>query len=170
MASSAELTPRQRDVLAAARALLASGEELTLGAVARALEIRTPSLYKHFAGKRELEAALIAEGLEASAEALERAGPDLADIVAAYRAFALANPHLYRLMTDGPLPRDLLPPGLEGRAAAPLLRAVPDPDAARAAWALAHGMVDLELAGRFPPGADLDGAYAKAVTAFAGMS
>jgi AcrR family transcriptional regulator len=169
MASSAEpLTSRQRAVLDAARELLTREgvEALTLGRVAKALGIRPPSLYKHFAGKREIEAALIAEGFEAFAAALAAARPDLAAIARAYRAFALEHPHLYRLMTSGPLPRDLLPGGLEERAAAPLLRAAGDPDRARAAWAFAHGMVDLELAGRFPPGADLDAAWADAIGAF----
>ena len=69
-------------------------------------------------------------------------------------------------MTDRPLPRDLLPEGLEARAAAPLMRAAGDPDLARAVWAFAHGMVVLELAGRFPPDAELERAWAKAVEAF----
>lgn len=164
------LTGRQAEIVAAARELLTSEgvEALTLGRVAKAVGIRTPSLYKHFAGKRELEAVLIAEGLRAHAEALEGAAPGLAGIAAEYRRFALENPHLYRLMTERPLPRDLLPEGLEARAAAPLLAAVGDPDLARSAWALAHGMVILELAGRFPEGADLDSAWEKAIRAFAG--
>ena len=37
---------------------------------------------------------------------------------------------------------------------------------ARALWGLAHGLVDLELAGRFPPGADIDAAWAAAVASF----
>jgi AcrR family transcriptional regulator len=162
------LTSRQRDVLTAARDLLTREgvEALTLGRVAKALEIRPPSLYKHFAGKREIEAALIAEGFAAFADGLERAGPDLRAFARAYRAFALARPHPSRRMTEGPLQRDLLPAGLEDRAAAPLLRAVGDPDRARAVWAFAHGMVQLELAGRFPPGADLDAAWAEAIGAF----
>jgi hypothetical protein len=36
---------------------------------------------------------------------------------------------------------------------------------ARAAWAFAHGTVQLEQAGRFPLGADLDAAWSKAVQA-----
>ena len=36
----------------------------------------------------------------------------------AYRAHALAHPHLYRLMTESPLPRERLTPGVEDRAAA----------------------------------------------------
>jgi len=60
-------------------------------------------------------------------------------------------------MNERPLARELLPPGLEDRAAAPLVAAVGgDPDLARAAWAFAHGMIMLELNERFPPGVDLD--------------
>jgi hypothetical protein len=86
-------------------------------------------------------------------------------LAVAYRRFALGHPHLYRLMTDRPLPREQLPAGVEDRAAAPLLRAVGDPDRARAVWAFAHGMVALELAERFPPGADLDAAWRAGITA-----
>ena len=53
------------------------------------------------------------------AEALEGRCATLAEIGTAYRRFAQENPQLYRLMTDRPLPRDLLPEGLEARAAAP---------------------------------------------------
>jgi AcrR family transcriptional regulator len=163
-----ELSPRQRDVVAAARRLLGDEgvEALTLGRVARALAIKPPSLYKHFGGKRELEAVLIEDGLRAVAEALEAAGPGLRAVSLAYRDFARSQPQLYRIMTERPLPRDLLPEGLEERAAAPLRRATGDPDLARAVWAFAHGMVALELAGRFPPGADLEAAWSKAIAAF----
>ena len=54
-------------------------------------------------------------------------------------------------MTDRPLPRDLLPPGLEARTAKPLLQATGSPARARAAWAFIHGMVMLELTTGFPP-------------------
>ena len=165
---SGELGARQREIVSVARALLVEEglEGLTLGRIAAALGIRPPSLYKHFAGKRELEAVLIAEGLEASTRALEGRGRDLVAVARAYRRFALTNPQLYRLMTERPLPRDLLPEGLEQRAAAPIVEAVGDPDLARAVWAFAHGMVQLELAGRFPPDADLDPAWTKAIAAF----
>jgi hypothetical protein len=90
--------------------------------------------------------------------------------VAAYRDYARANQQLYRLMTDGTPPRDLLPRGLEARAAATLTRVTGDQDVSRAVWAFAHGMVVLELADRFPPWADLDAAWAKAVAAFTPLS
>jgi AcrR family transcriptional regulator len=161
------LTPRQREILRVARDLLErdSVEALTLGAVAKTLGIKTPSLYKHFAGKAELEAALMAQGLDEFASALEAAEPDLVAIGGAYRAYALAHPQLYRLMSERPLPRDLLPGDLEARAALPIQRALRDPHLARAAWAFAHGMVSLEIAGRFPPWSKLDKSWARALEA-----
>ena len=115
------------------------------------------------AGRRLLEeegtAAIIATGLEEAAAAFEAAVDGASDPLAAlattYRGFALAHPHLYRLMHDGPLPRQHLPPGLEDRAAAPVLRVTGSRARARALWAFAHGMVMLELDQRFPPDADL---------------
>ena len=89
----------------------------------------------------------------------------LAGFAAAYRRYALAHPHLYRLVTSGPLPRERLRPGVEDRAAAPILAVTGDPDSARACWAFAHGMVILELDGRFPPGADLDAAWTAGIAA-----
>jgi AcrR family transcriptional regulator len=93
-------------------------------------------------------------------------GRALVALAAAYRRFALEHPHLYRLMNTGPLPREQLPPGLEDRAAAPLLRATGSRARARAVWAFAHGMVMLELDHRFPPDADLDDAWRAGIAAF----
>ncbi|MDH3731019.1 MAG: WHG domain-containing protein [Acidimicrobiia bacterium] len=78
-----------------------------------------------------------------------------------FRAWALANLHLYALMTNDPVPRHELTDGVEDAAAAPLVNAVGgDTDRARVLRALAHGMVSLELAQRFLPDADLDAAWA----------
>lgn len=165
-------TARQREILDAARALLAAeGEDaLTVARIAQALSIKAPSLYKHFAGKRQIEVGLMAEGFAEQAETLEACGSDLTEFGRRYRAFALREPALYRLMTERSLPRDELPEGLEARAAAPLIAAVGgDQDRARAAWAFAHGMVMLELAGRFPPHADLDAAWRVGLAAFGNL-
>jgi AcrR family transcriptional regulator len=94
------------------------------------------------------------------------AGGALPALAAAYRRFALAHPHLYRLMTNGPLPREHLPPGLEDRTAAPVLQAAGSQARARAVWAFAHGMVMLELDHRFPADADLDAAWRAGIAAF----
>jgi len=149
-------------------------EALTMRRLAERVGIRAPSLYKHLPDKAALEAAIIATGFEEAAAAFEQAvdragegsGDALVALAAAYRRFALEHPHLYRLMTNGPLPRAHLPPGLEGRTAAPLLRVAGSEARARAVWAFAHGMVMLELDQRFPPDADLDAAWRAGIAAF----
>jgi AcrR family transcriptional regulator len=166
MASSA-LSPRAREIVDVARELLeAEGPEaLSMRRVAERLGIRAPSIYKHLRDKQALEAALISAGLEEWAEAFEGDTPE--ELGRAYRAYALAHPHLYRLMTERPLPRERLAAGVEERAARPIVEAVGgDADAARAMWAFAHGMTILELNGRFPPDADLDAAWAAGMPAF----
>ena len=171
MASSA-LSPRAREIVAAARELLeAEGPEgLSMRRVADRLGIRAPSIYKHLPDKQALQAAVISEGFDALAEVFERAvhGADepVAALARAYREHATRHPHLYRLMTERPLDRARLAAGVEERAARPLVEATGDEDAARALWAFAHGMAILELNARFPPGADLDAAWAKGVDAF----
>jgi AcrR family transcriptional regulator len=174
MASSApdRLSARATEIVGVARQQLEQEglEGLTMRRLADRLGIRAPSLYKHFADKQVLEAALISDGFAELADVFERAtaGADdpLHAIAVAYRAFAHAHPHLYRLMTERPLHRDKLVPGVEDRAALPLYQAVgEDIDLARAAWAFAHGMTNLELNGRFPPDADLDAAWERGLTA-----
>jgi len=166
------LTARAREIVVAARELLDEhgADALTMRRLAERLGIRAPSLYKHLPDKAALEVAVIATGLEDLAVALEEARHAAAEptaaLAAAYRAFALTHPYLYLLMTNRPLPREHLPAGVEDRAAAPVLHAVGNLARARAFWAFAHGMVVLELAGRFPPDADLDTAWQAGVNAF----
>jgi AcrR family transcriptional regulator len=171
MASSA-LSPRAREIVATARELLeAEGPEaLSMRRIADALGIKAPSLYKHLPDKQALEAALISAGFEELAAAGSHAH-DLASVAAAYRGYATAHPHLYRLMTAKPLERERLAPGVEDRAAAVITAAVGGDEAkARAAWAFAHGMTILELDRRFPPGADLDAAWTAGIAAFDSLS
>ena len=167
------LSPRAREIALAALGLLeAEGSEgLSMRRLAERLGIRAPSLYKHFGSKAELEAALIAIGFEESAAVFEAAiagrGDRLARLADAYRSFARERPELYTLMTERPLPRELLPQGLEDRAAAPVgIVAGGDLALARALWAFAHGMTMLELNGRFPADADIDASWAAGVEAF----
>ena len=149
MASSAtDLSPRAREIVAAAGELLEreGPEALSMRRLADRLGIRAPSIYKHVSGKEELEAALVSDGFEALAATFEEAVRDsadpLAELARTYRRFALARPHLYRLMPERPLPRARLRPGVEERAALP------------------HG--------RFPPDADLDAAWEQGAAAFGG--
>ncbi len=119
--------------------------------------------------KAAIEDALTVVALTEQAEAIERVPADFAAVAAAYRTWAVGHPHLHRLLDDRPLNRPQLPPGLEDRAAAPLVAASGgDRDLARAAWATMKCLVDLELADRFPLGADLAAAYAAAARAYGG--
>lgn len=170
---------RTAEIVGAARAIVERDgrDALTMRAVADRLRIKAPSLYKHLDDKDELEAMLIAEALRDMGAAL-RGGVDdlaprtprrtaLAALARAYRAWALAHPHLYRLATEGALPRDRLPAGLEAWTAEPLVRIARGEHRARATWAFAHGMTILEIEGRFPPGADLDAAWDAGIAALA---
>lgn len=172
--ASSVASERRTEIVRAARAILEEGgsDYLTMRTLGQRLGVKAPSLYKHVAGKDELEAALIAEALDeigrALADAVAGARSDQLDALAtAYREYALAHPHLYRLATEQPLPRDRLPEGLEDRAAAPVLEVAGDRDRGRALWAFAHGMVQLELAGRVPPDADLEAAWRAGLAGFA---
>ena len=163
---------------AAARRVLerAGRGGLTMKAVADELGIQAPSLYKHVAGKPAIELALIESGLAEMGERLWAAASrpgrrsPVAAVVAAYRAYARAHPNLYRLATAGPLPRADLPAGLEDWAGEPFLAVTGDAHRAQALWSFAHGMVVLELDGRFPPGSDLDRRWAAGAAAFAAPS
>jgi AcrR family transcriptional regulator len=167
-----QLSPRAQEIVAVARQLLEEEgpSALSMRRVAERLGIRAPSIYKHLPDKQALENALVSVGFEELAAVFEPAlGSDdpLGAIARAYRRFAKEHPHLYRLMTERPLQRERLAPGVEERAARPVYRATgDDPDLARAAWAFAHGMTILELNGRFPPDADLDAAWEHGLDAF----
>jgi len=156
-------------------------ERFGVNAVAREAAIRPPSLYKHFSGADDLEHALISRwfrrlalafGEEAESDADPETALDsepapaatlIARFAEVYRANALAAPQLYRLATERPLDRSLLEEGVEAAAMTAVLDALgetaEDHDRARFIWAAAHGLVSLELAGRFPPEADLDGPW-----------
>ncbi|WP_353952445.1 TetR/AcrR family transcriptional regulator [Knoellia sp. S7-12] len=147
------LTPRAREVLDAARTVLErqGWHTLTMRVLADELGIAAPSLYKHFASKDALKTQLIALALKENGEAL-RPVTTVSKLVRRYREQATANPQLYRLSTAGPLDRAALPPGLEEWSGTPFFEATGDPHRAQALWASLHGMVILELDGRFPTG------------------
>jgi AcrR family transcriptional regulator len=175
MATSApdQLTPRAREIVNAARELLEDEgiEALSMRRIAQRLGIRAPSIYKHLPDKDALEAAIISAGFEEQAAvfdaALEDSDDPLGALARAYRDFGREHPHLYRLMTDRTLNRELLVPGSEERAAMPLYKAAGENiDLARAAWAFGHGMTILELNNRFPPDADLNAAWEHGIAAF----
>jgi AcrR family transcriptional regulator len=164
---------RADEIVAAARTVVErdGARSLTMQAVAAELGIKAPSLYKHVTGKGAIEVDLVAAALSEMGDVLHEAsaGGDthpVAALLAAYRRQALAHPELYRLATEGRLPRGELPPGLEDWAGEPFLLVTGEAHRAQALWSLAHGMVVLELDGRYPPGSDLDRTWAAAAAAF----
>lgn len=171
------LTPRATEIIAAAGVVLeAEGREaLTMRRLADFLGIRAPSIYKHLPSKQAVEAALIDQAFAQIGEVLHRAarepsaGTAVAGLLAAYRSHGLAHPNLYRLATGGPLPRHLLIPGLEDWAGEPFFLVTGESHLAQALWSFAHGMVSLELDGRFPPGSELDRTWAAGASAFAAL-
>lgn len=159
-----------------------------IGSLARAAGIKPPSLYKHFTGLADIENALIsrafaafATDLASATAAVDATASHPADRRAlvepfadSYRRQALAAPQLYRLMTARPLDRTGIEPGSEEGAMAGLLALFGEDtahhDIARAAWAWAHGLVSLEIAGRFPDGADVDAAWRVLVETLTGLT
>lgn len=139
-------------------------EGLSMRALADRLHIKAPSLYKHIADKEEIIADLQARGLQEFGSAIRKAGKSRKAKALAYRKWALENPHLYEITVSIPLLRDRLPAGLEDGVTKMVIEITgKDHEHARAVWALMHGLVDLEIAGRFPKDADLELTWKRAV-------
>ncbi len=170
-------SPRVDEIVTVAREVLESegAAALTMRRVGAVLGIRAPSLYKHLAGKTQLELRLVDAALVEFGDALhlvvDRADPAgvVTDLLAAYRRFALERPNLYRLATAASMPRGELTPGVEAWAGEPFYRATGEPYVAQALWAAAHGAVILELDGRYLPGSDLDRTWSALAAAFGGQ-
>jgi AcrR family transcriptional regulator len=161
----------RRELVDAAGALLAERgpAALSVRAVAEAVGATTSAIYALFGSKAELVRGMYVAGF-AALDAHLAAVPDTEDpwrdvleLGLAYRASALVEPHLYRVMFDRPVVEFVpdaddaalalgtlahleratarieaslgLPPGLDVTTAT------------RALWARAHGLATLELAG-----------------------
>ena len=167
-------SPRATDVVAAARSILEAegAAALTMRRLGDELGMRAPSIYKHFPDKAAVELALIEEALFEVGEVLQAAVAKpgrrgtVASLLRAYRDHCVRHPNLYRLATQGPLAREALPEGLEDWAGEPFFLATGDPFRAQALWSFAHGMVILEIDGRFPDGSDLDRTWRAGAAAF----
>jgi AcrR family transcriptional regulator len=164
---------RTAQIVQAARRLLEEHgpAALSMRNVASAIGIRAPSLYEHVADKRALEAEIIAAGLREQGEALERAMAGAEDpllaMSVAWRTWARAHPHVYRLIYARDLDRHLPAVAEAEVAAGNPIRALTrgDTAAARVIWAFAHGMTMLELNQRFPPGHELDDVWRRGIDA-----
>lgn len=166
------------DIVKAARRLIAARgvEAVTLADVAAAVGIRAPSLYKRFTNREALLLAVkngvLAElhhDLEAAVGGRTRLEA-VDEMARVYRARALQDPHLYRLIH---MPQ-LKTPDLEAerRAAAPALALMEDvvgPDhalhGARCFTSLLHGFVTMEIDGSFGFGGSVDEAFDFALAA-----
>ena len=149
---------------------------MTMQAVADAVGVRAPSLYKRFAGRPALIRA-IADDVAAELGAVVAPALDVEDPAEAvrvladrYRAFAHRSPGAYQLLFTNLLPEANPSAEANAAAAAGLLlltervvgreRAL---EAARLLTAFAHGFVSMELAGAFRLGGDVDEAYRFAI-------
>jgi len=181
MADPVGRSARASEIVAAARLLLEreGPEALTMRRLGEELGIRAPSLYKHLTSKKAIEVALIEDAFRDIGAALRAAleGQDspldaTRSLLATYRQLSLAQPNLYRLATAGRLPRGDLTPGLEEWAGEPFLLVTGEPHLAQALWSFAHGMVILEIDGRYPPDvrdSELDRTWEAGAVAFAGL-
>ena len=162
------------DIVAAGREILEAGglDAVTMLAVAERVGVRAPSLYKRFADRGALIAAIggaaqkdLADELEPLANDPDPAAGLLADRGSLSRVRA-AQPRAYELLFMN-LPAGSRPPAeLTAAASEPLLhvterlvgseRAL---EAARLVTAFAHGFVSMEITGAFRLGGDVDEAY-----------
>lgn len=168
-------------IIAAGREILESAglSGLTMQAVADHVGVRAPSLYKRVRDRSALVAAVaesVVDDLAVELEGVERNAVEghgdslLADLARTYRAFALARPEGFRLMFTASIPLAALE-----NAAGPVLRASAGLvgedealDAARLVTAWMTGFLQMELAGAFRLGGDVDRAFDYGLTRLAG--
>ncbi|MFT9784754.1 TetR/AcrR family transcriptional regulator [Streptomyces rhizosphaericola] len=151
------------------------GGALALTRIAKEMGLSGPALYRYFTSRDDLLSALIRDAYEDAAAAMARAAARSArgsrggrarlhDLAAAYRAWAVAEPHRYLLIQGDPVPGYVAPADTLERARAvlgpflPLFAAgKPGPAVAgtveeMAAWLAADGTVGAWVA-RYAPGA-----------------
>jgi AcrR family transcriptional regulator len=169
-----------RDICQAVRQLLESGGEaaLSMQAIAAAVGIRAPSLYKRFVNRTDLLAAAAEDALRELAELLRNSAPasdpaspaktyeSLERMAHVYRKFAKKNPRTYVVIFSEALAarEDLL--AARQASAEPLLallvkqvgqdEALP---AARLLVSYLHGFLSMELARTFRFGGSVNEAF-----------
>jgi AcrR family transcriptional regulator len=162
------------EIVAAARAIVdaESLDALTMDRVAATVGVRAPSLYKRVRDRGSLvhlvanDVALDLGTRVIDASATGDPRMQVRAMIAAFRAFAHAHPASYGLLFQ-PLPESWrADPVLAERAVQPLMRAVASLagdgqtlEAARTIVAWTRGFIDMELAGSFTLGGDVEAAY-----------
>lgn len=135
---------------------------LSMRSLAQQLNLKAPSLYRHFKDKEALESAMIAEGAQELLLLLQRATQgfspqaSLPTIATNYVSFAKEKPELYQLLMSR-----LQPPTPDSPAknlwnflldiVSAITRKPDDTAAAVALWSFLHGYTSLELSGMFGP-------------------
>ncbi|HEV6954133.1 MAG TPA: TetR/AcrR family transcriptional regulator [Promicromonospora sp.] len=160
---------RTRLLEVASRVISSDGEaSVTVRKVAAEAGTSASAVYALFGSREALVEAVSDEGFRRFAQELASAGSgadpveDLRALGRAYRRFALADPHYYRVMFH----RGVAPTGADPAraveqptfrvlhdAVAHVLDGAPDERVVTAAvglWGLVHGLVSLELAGLLP--------------------
>ena len=167
------LTSQRADTVRAAvkRVALAQLEAggpsaVALNAIARELGVSGPALYRYFKNRDALMTGLVKDAYDDLAEALSQAG----SLAHAYRAWALAQPHRYRLLFAAPFPGyDAHQPALVAAAQRSmdlLLKVEPDEQRAVTMWSRMHGHVSLEIEGNFASmGLDPEALYTATLSA-----
>jgi AcrR family transcriptional regulator len=159
-------------------------DALTLREIGARAGVSRTALYRHFADKRALLAAVATEGFRTLRQHLVAAWDDggrtrdaFEAMGAAYVRFAIANPSHYRVMFGSAIDPRVCGPALAEEAAgafqalvealaslqrAGLIRADETLTMARYVWAVVHGVSMLGIDGRIPDGVDELADYAAA--------
>ena len=137
-------------------------EALSMRKLAEALDLKAPSLYRHYADRNALEQAIAARGatqlhdaLEQAIRGLRSANKVLHQSARTYCGFAKTHPELYDLIMTNFTPANIT----EGKnlwnfVLEIIARITGNPDdtsAAVALWSFLHGFVTLERSGLFGP-------------------
>ena len=137
-------------------------EALSMRKLADALDLKAPSLYRHYADRNTLEQAIAAraaaqlhDALEQAIRGLRSASKVLHQTARTYCGFAKTHPELYDLMMTNFTPASVS----EGKNLWNLVlevigRITGNPDDTSAAvtlWSFLHGFVTLERSGLFGP-------------------
>jgi AcrR family transcriptional regulator len=161
-------------IVASGRAILERDglDGLTMQRVAATVGVRAPSLYKHVRDRGDLVRLIlndVAVELTAALDAAAGSGEprrDLGTLARAFRRFAMTHPEAYGLLFARLPDGSRIDPEVNARAGEALLRAaaaLAGPDdalaAARTVTAWAHGFINMELAGAFRLGGDVDRAF-----------
>ncbi|HIY66496.1 MAG TPA: TetR/AcrR family transcriptional regulator [Candidatus Agrococcus pullicola] len=161
------------EIVSAARAIVERDgvEQLTMRALADALGVKPPSLYKRLRDRRDVIRLVAEDGIAQLTNALNAIAPTpsqapdrLRSIARAVREFGLEHPGTYALIFDPRISGEIEPAGLRS-AVQPVLDVLAseghdDPlSGARVLTAWLHGFVSMEVAGAFRFGGSTEVAF-----------